>query len=93
MTKQEEIREGMEKLVSEAYWYEGKRNIVVDIAKKMLLYLHSQGVVLKVDRELPETWRVTYSDPPTPNKAYEYGQSDGKQDMLKAGYVAVESLI
>ena len=44
-------------------------------------YLNSQGVVIKVDRELPE------SDPLNINRI------EGIEAMLKADYVAVEPLI
>lgn len=55
MIKREEIREGMLELIkqadsdeSNADMWEG--NLMIAI----LTYLHSQGVVIKVDRELPE---------------------------------------
>jgi len=32
----EKLREAVEKLVSKAYWYDGQKNIVVDITKKIL---------------------------------------------------------
>ena len=52
MTKQEKIRRRVEKFVSKAYWYEGKKNVVVSITNEILSYLHSQDVVIRTD-ELP----------------------------------------
>ncbi len=55
-------------------------------------HLHSQGVVIKVDRELPDKpladdWAEAIKAPR--NAFYELAQ----KDMLKAGYVAVEPLV
>ena len=50
----------------------------------ILEYLHSQDVVIKADKELPHTvW----------NMKLEMRDKKVQQDMLKAGYVAVEPLI
>ncbi len=66
-------------------------------ADGLLSYLHSQGVVIKVDRELP-----TPADPSGKTRmtdAYFCHWADrevyvkGQQDMIKAGYEAFESLI
>ena len=46
-----DIREGVEKFVSKAYWYEGEKNIVVDITAKIFSYLKSEGVVRLADKQ------------------------------------------
>ncbi len=80
LVKRYTIREGIEKFVSEAYWYEGHENKVVDITARLVNYLHSQGVVFKVDKELPKPICNTCK--------FMTGQ-----EFLDAGYVSVESLI
>jgi len=86
MTKQEEIREGIAIILESA-----------GASKKWTLnileFLRSQGVVIKVDRELPDknannTW---YDD--DLGEAGKIGWELGVEDMLKAGYVAIEPLI
>ena len=90
-TKQEEIRKEIEKFVSEAYWYEGHENKVVDITARLVNYLASQGVVLKVDKEWPHLM------PEVPNSKYSEGYSEGERNLLslfkKIGYTTFESLI
>ena len=79
MTKQEEIREGFED------WLMGSQHREWDaktLSGMALEYLHSQGVVLKVDRELPEDWYNDFLDKKRIEKVFE-----------QAGYVAVEPLI
>lgn len=89
MTKQEEIR----------LWLSGFLAITdsdgvsrggFDDADKLLEYLVSQGVVLKVDRELPG--RI-FKDNQKYNDDYAEGYLGAQGDMLKADYVAVEPLI
>jgi len=60
MTRQEKIQDGVEKLVSKAYWYEGEKNIVVDITKEILSYLHSQGIRLPDGSSLVEVKEALY---------------------------------
>ena len=79
--KQKEIREGIHKAL------QGDKETVVgescpycEATNTALVYLHSVGCVLKVDRELPK--KQSWID-------YRAGQ----KDMLEAGYVAVESLV
>ena len=57
MATREEIREGIEKFVSKAYWYEGKKNIVEDTTDRLIKYLHENNVVIKVD------YKVKFSSP------------------------------
>ena len=83
MTKQEEIREGMENVIR---GYEGAERWSGVITDGLLGYLHSQGVVIKVDRELPDMPCYSHTREKT---AY----SRSQEDMLNAGYVAVEPLI
>ncbi len=81
MTKQEEIREGI------LNWLLCSTNLsqckASSGADSILRKLHSQGVVIKVDRELPKVC----------NKLNPIARADEQQDMLKAGYIAVEPLV
>jgi len=92
MTKQQEIKEGIEKFVSEAYWYEGEKNIVADITDRLVRYLHDNGVVRKSDKNFRPTveWDMTgdttLSQAETVSRAF-------REAYNKAGFVAVESLI
>jgi len=83
MSKQEEIGEGMNKLLVEfAKDYQRasiKQASVTHYKFKLLEYLHSQGVVRKVEQQLADIG-IEY-----------YNENVAK--MLKAGYVAVEPLI
>lgn len=90
MSKQDEIREGMERAVVEFAFnepYEGlptrEKTSARNWVTARLRELHDNGVAIKVDRELP-----TVID--------EFGNFKlGGQildEMLKAGYVAVEPL-
>ena len=77
------------------------------IATQILEFLHSQGVVIKADRELPENpLSLDYEKLPPPfdeddSKVtaedvylmHYNGIEKGKRLMLKAGYVAVEPLV
>lgn len=89
MTKQKEIQEGIAK-VAESTWYKYDYDIVwQEIAKAILVYLDSQGIVMKVDRELPLVkWDITGSE--TPSQAEKIGNAFRK---AYAGYVATESLM
>ena len=101
MTKQEEIRQGIKVIfdrlqlnnpdeLSSAVW----KAIRDDLIKEILSYLHSQGVVLKVDRELPIFAKVLPLDRYTEfNNGYVKGQEFERDRALKAGYVVVEPLI
>jgi len=87
MTKREEIREGIKRIV--AVWEESDGNTTRGIDDRILEYLHSQGVVIKVERELkmPEYWAGEW-----------YIDENGNKQTLEdavgdAGYVAVEPLI
>ncbi len=87
MTKQEKIREHFEIFLREV-WRTGRDGKGIELtweANRELRWLHSQGVVVRVKRELPDITEK-YSD-------YHTGKSNERADMLKAGYVAVEPLI
>ncbi len=86
ITKQEEIREGLTLLMSECYSKELSvcPNFLPQVfLNRLYSYLHSKGVVIKVDRELP------FTDP--------YGtclaEVNALNILIESGYVAVESLI
>ena len=81
MTKQEEIREG---IAEDIYCATGnEKEWCLRFTEQLFRYLHSQGVVIKVDRgsddiQLPilkETWEGMV------------------EDMKELGYVAVEPLM
>jgi len=96
MTKQEKIIEEIAKLHGESmfrdYFYsdyvtEAGRVSCRNWARELVAYLHSQRLVIQVDRELPNKEAVwDYRGRP---EVYD----DVKQSMLEAGYVAVEPLI
>ena len=99
MTKQEEIREGVAedigKNISPEWRSRNKGYLeirVYDVTDTILAHLHSQGVVIKVDRELP---KVEFFDPARPDLIGEYERQyiRGMERMLKEGYVAVEPLV
>lgn len=65
-------------------------------SEKILSYLHSQGVVIKVDRELPEIKpfiRNEWTAHDTQDECYQNGQAYMLMRLKEAGYVAVEPLI
>ena len=96
MTKQEAIRE---RAINDLMIYKSYDRLpcehIVDCVSKSF---HSQGVVIKVERELP---CAEYSPLPTMDEGYNKGHKQGFKCgvmdeldiILKAGYVAVEPLI
>ncbi|KKL18504.1 hypothetical protein LCGC14_2474850 [marine sediment metagenome] len=90
MTKQGEIREGIELILDNLI--EGNKirmstsNMVGLYREKLVSYLKSQGVVLKVYREMPYINRGR-------NKGQNEAQLDMRDRMLKAGFTATEDLI
>ena len=98
MTKQEEIREEVPNFINKHIKRSqdcGRRGISLrgsglyldaePFMEEVLTYLHSQGVVIKVDRKLPAThWE---------NEDMIRGWNIAEKEMLNAGYVAVEPLI
>lgn len=110
MTKQEEIREGIDRdieFVLMAAYHAGKTgesiSEAIDKCKSHLKKaLHSQGVVIKVERELPENNYINWSLAPDELKprttrqvlhlrywAYDMAQ----KDMLRDGYEVTIPLI
>jgi len=89
MTKQEEIREGMAKELrihhyKFPYSYGDSdimRKATEDTTNLILKYLHSQGVVLKADKELTYSVEDSYISP------------EVMEAIKKAGYGYMESLI
>lgn len=59
-------------------------------AKEHLQFLHSKGVVIKVDRELPPN---PYGRPLLYSGEHQPVYRMAQQDMINAGYVAVGELI
>lgn len=94
MSKQEEIREGIEDLVAKKFsklMPDRFRNDWLSLngeglTRQILDYLHSQGVVIKVEGELPEL-------PKTAHEAAVKIYNKAIDDMLKAGCVKTEPLI
>lgn len=106
MTKQEEIREGMakklclcdaldwEQLPESGYANSKDRAYYRRLAASILQDLHSQGCVLKVDRELPKNpfHELELVDDVYIHRSRKIHRA-AQQYMLNAGYVAVEPLI
>ena len=102
--KQEEIREGIakklclwdgldwEKLPESGYINSKDRDYYRRQANSIFQDLHSQGCVLRVDRELPK-FKLVLSASMGENSMVQLGYNCNRQDMLKAGYVAVEPII
>jgi len=98
MTKQQEIRE---RAIKSLMAYKGYDRAPTEyIIDHVLADLHSQGVVIWVDRELPEILAKCCCE--THPELAEMGEvGDGKyhacedyqERMLEAGYVAVEPLV
>lgn len=86
MTKQEEIKEYIKSVLvqmNSEVMLESGRSYDYYLGK-ILGYLHSQDVVIKLGNRLPE---ISY------NSAYPENEEIYQQAMLKAGYRAVEPLI
>ena len=94
MNEQVEIRKGVENIVQE---YSGFEIPEWQLTEEIMTYLHSQGVVIKVDRELPPVgwfWKNCKQQRNKPAKiCLECPFVDYKTGKIKAGYVAVEPLI
>lgn len=94
MSKQEDIEEGIYKHIKNTLTMCGQNPITVealalDTTQDIWEELHSQGVVVKIDKELPDRVYITDLD-----RDIELEISGHTQmDMIRAGYVAVEPLI
>ena len=97
MSKREEMRLGLEKITTKAY---DRYKVLLEtgelrgfrtdyeLAHDILGYLHSQGVVIKVDRELPSSGDKLIGC------EFCYHLREDKQAQLdRAGYVVVEPLV
>jgi len=84
MTKQEEIREGIEAILIGSPDNDSPEKL----SKEMLNYLHSQGVVIKVEKDSFYTNIPLDKVPLSGNTAYVE-----TKEIIKAGYEAVASLI
>jgi len=88
----EEIREGIaERIIANSLWKlkdlsPENREHYLGKADDVMSYLHSQGVVIKVDRELPDPWEM-------PLDSAEAGYGWLVEEMGKAGYAAVGPLV
>lgn len=91
MIKQEEIREGIAIQSYGTHVGEVDNRKHYELADKVIQFLHSQGVVLKVEGELPEMKDIILGATWEEQRNVSYSQS--QQDMLKAGYEATEPLI
>ena len=97
MTRQEKIREGIIKSLNEFRQELQKPSALINVdtlvmlqgafADKIMADESKQGVVKKVDRELPEI------PPCQAGHSRQEAYKDAQQDMLDNGYVAVEPLI
>ena len=106
MSKQEEIREGRSKITNKwrNYW-QGQWSTDMSMShftleSEILNYLHSQGVVIKVEREITESPTQLEMDIHQPlikylnDKANLFEVTEEINEIYnKAGYVAVEPLI
>ena len=97
VSKQEEIDWGLRTKLGELFGCD-EDNYLYTASKELREWLASQGVVRRVDRELP----IVKAKRELPKSAIDdmlKGKSpiqiykEAQQDMLKAGYVAVEPLI
>ena len=108
MATREDIREGIDSLIERNTVFtkgeysplagpisSDKREMWCDpayLAGEILSYLHSQGVVIKVKRELPAvilSKDMTDADRRYKKAVWEYAQ----ETMVEAGYVATKPLI
>ena len=87
MSKQEEIREGIAKYIR--LHYDASTASSEITASVLMKYLDEQGVVIEVNRELPE-YVIGIN---TTSESSKMLAEEVQRDMLEAGYVVVESLV
>ena len=97
MTKQEEIRVGVERILDELLFSpgesdDGRTYNLTGCITNLFEYLHSKDVVRKVEGGLPECV-VAVKESKDFKKGFDMGQSHYKLQMHKGGYEATESLI
>ena len=83
MNKQEEIREGIEKLIGDTRYNEDKY-LCDDISFMIMVYLAKEGVVIKVDRELPDCLYDSLIFPTTTEEAGKFLTNKGLTDREKS---------
>lgn len=96
MTKQEKIRRELYILTLGYFrrFNEEGDNFPNDtLCDEILSYLHSQGVVIRVERELPELKKLLGEATLQEKMAYLSGVKDYQAKIQEAGYVVVETLI
>jgi len=103
MTRQEEIKEGITGIIKAYFPFEHagcedgctakylEIENLEQVRQKILSYLHSQGVVIRVEGELPKAGIRGLSDKETEEKIDVW--ITACEHMILFGYVAVESLI
>ena len=89
MTKQEEIREGVRLIWNDYKFGETIHENSTWVVDAILTYLDSQGVVIKVERGVPQMNQPTdkYRDD------WVDGYLECEKNWREAGYTAVDSLI
>ena len=90
MTK-EEIRAGVADILGKNWgdnW-----EVHNTVAKELLVYLDSQGVVLKVEGELPSGGEAVITLPRAKHISYWRGYDQSHLDMTRAGYTKTGRLI
>jgi len=109
MTKQEEIKEGINQYLTKRFICDIDGEVPSDEclheANALLAYLHSQGVVIKVDKvdscdDCPHNHPYTFTEPFYDGKAgsdcdllFQLPKGCHKYTTNEAGYVVVEPLI
>ena len=76
----------LEKVEKESPYLKGTRQAYLKKVDQLLSYLHSQGVVIKVERELPQC-------PSNRDDTVRLIWEEAQQAMLNAGFTATEPLI
>ncbi len=92
-SKRCEIREEIDYCVRFADYDDDDEIKVKALVAKILGCLHSQGVVIKVERELPSGGEAVITLPRAKHLSYWRGYDQSHLDMSRAGYVATEPLI
>jgi len=94
MSKQEEIREGMEQIVSDMVYGVGAHYTSGEIVAKLQEFEDSQGVVIKVERELPRNrWPSGYWATHAHFEPTHDAVEEAQDDTLKAGFGAFLPLV
>lgn len=92
MPKQEEIREGIRKELGKLYRSRGAAVFPEDITA-ILTYLKSQGVVIRVEKELPKLKKLEGEATLKEKMAYLSGTEDYRDNLKGTGFCAYEEII